>query len=76
MLDVEQQQFHFFATTLFPQDLTLLAWLLIIAAFALFLLLPFWAASGVGICVRKRCGRSFLSGLKSVLKARPTSVEH
>lgn len=41
LLDVEQQQFHFFATTLFPQDLTLLAWLLIIAAFALFFITTF-----------------------------------
>ena len=36
LLDVDKQQFHFFAITLFPQDFTLLAWLLIIAAFLLF----------------------------------------
>ncbi|MGL4270485.1 MAG: cytochrome c oxidase accessory protein CcoG, partial [Plesiomonas sp.] len=41
LLDLGQQQFHFFATTLFPQDLTLLAWLLIIAAFALFFITTF-----------------------------------
>ncbi|WP_019615282.1 cytochrome c oxidase accessory protein CcoG [Psychromonas ossibalaenae] len=36
LLDFGKQQFHIFSMTLFPQDLTLLAWLFIIAAFALF----------------------------------------
>lgn len=36
LLDVSKQQFHIFNITLFPQDLTLLAWVFIIAAFALF----------------------------------------
>ncbi|WP_037027787.1 cytochrome c oxidase accessory protein CcoG [Psychromonas aquimarina] len=36
LLDFDKQQFHIFNMTLFPQDLTLLAWLFIIAAFALF----------------------------------------
>ena len=36
LFDVSKQQFHLFSMTLFPQDLTLLAWLFIIAAFALF----------------------------------------
>jgi len=36
LFDIEAQQFHLFNMTLFPQDLTLLAWLFIIAAFALF----------------------------------------
>ncbi|WP_354622922.1 cytochrome c oxidase accessory protein CcoG [Psychromonas sp. MME2] len=36
LLDVTKQQFHIFGLTLFPQDLTILAWIFIIAAFALF----------------------------------------
>jgi cytochrome c oxidase accessory protein FixG len=36
LFDVAKQQFHLFNMTLFPQDLTLLAWIFIIAAFALF----------------------------------------
>jgi cytochrome c oxidase accessory protein FixG len=36
LLDFTQQRFHFFGLTLWPQDLTLLAWLFIISAFALF----------------------------------------
>lgn len=36
LFDLSHQQFHLFNLTLFPQDLTLLAWLFIIAAFALF----------------------------------------
>ncbi|MGL4544244.1 MAG: cytochrome c oxidase accessory protein CcoG [Plesiomonas sp.] len=41
LFDLSQQRFTFFATSLFPQDLTLLAWLLIIAAFALFFITTF-----------------------------------
>ncbi len=36
LFDFTKQQFHIFNMTLFPQDLTLLAWFFIIAAFALF----------------------------------------
>jgi len=36
LFDFSRQQFHLFNITLFPQDLTLLAWLFIIAAFTLF----------------------------------------
>ncbi|OBT15643.1 cytochrome c oxidase accessory protein CcoG [Vibrio sp. UCD-FRSSP16_10] len=41
LLDIGQQQFNFFGTTLYPQDLTLLAMLFIIAAFALFFITTF-----------------------------------
>ena len=41
LLDISQQQFHFFGTTLWPQDLTLLATLFMIAAFALFFVTTF-----------------------------------
>ncbi|MGF1687509.1 cytochrome c oxidase accessory protein CcoG [Photobacterium japonica] len=41
LLDIEQQQFHFFGTTFWPQDLTLLATLFVIAAFALFFITTF-----------------------------------
>lgn len=41
LLDIGQQQFNFFGTTLWPQDLTILASFFMIAAFALFLLPPF-----------------------------------
>ena len=36
LFDLAKQQYHIFNMTLFPQDLTLLAWLFIIAAFSLF----------------------------------------
>jgi len=36
LFDIAKQQYHIFNMTLFPQDLTLLAWIFIIAAFALF----------------------------------------
>jgi len=36
LFDISKQQYHIFNMTLFPQDLTLLAWIFIIAAFALF----------------------------------------
>lgn len=36
LLDFSAQRFHFFGLTLWPQDLTLFAWLFIVAAFALF----------------------------------------
>ncbi|WP_104398570.1 cytochrome c oxidase accessory protein CcoG [Vibrio penaeicida] len=41
LLDLGNQQFNFFGTTLFPQDLTLLALLFMIAAFGLFFLTTF-----------------------------------
>ncbi|MDR9827111.1 cytochrome c oxidase accessory protein CcoG [Vibrio sp. FNV 38] len=41
LLDIGQQQFNFFGTTLYPQDLTLLALLFMIAAFGLFFLTTF-----------------------------------
>ncbi|MGF1717252.1 cytochrome c oxidase accessory protein CcoG [Photobacterium chitinilyticum] len=41
LLDIGQQQFNFFGTTLWPQDLTLLATLFMIAAFALFFITTF-----------------------------------
>lgn len=36
LFDINKQQYHIFNLTLFPQDLTLLAWIFIIAAFTLF----------------------------------------
>ena len=41
LLDIGSQQFNFFGTTLFPQDLTLLALLFVIAAFGLFFITTF-----------------------------------
>ncbi|EGU33079.1 cytochrome c oxidase accessory protein CcoG [Vibrio scophthalmi] len=41
LLDIGNQQFNFFGTTLYPQDLTLLATLLVIAAFGLFFITTF-----------------------------------
>ncbi|WP_417617574.1 cytochrome c oxidase accessory protein CcoG [Oceanisphaera sp.] len=38
LLDLEQQRFHLFGITIWPQDLTLLALFLMVAAFGLFLL--------------------------------------
>ncbi len=41
LLDIGHQQFNFFGTTLYPQDLTLLALLFVVAAFALFFITTF-----------------------------------
>ncbi|SKA57021.1 cytochrome c oxidase accessory protein CcoG [Enterovibrio nigricans] len=41
LIDIGKQQFNFFGTTLWPQDLTLLATLLMIAAFGLFFITTF-----------------------------------
>ncbi|TCI02688.1 cytochrome c oxidase accessory protein CcoG [Corallincola luteus] len=41
LLDIEAQQFNFFSVTLFPQDLILLAFVFMIAAFALFFFTTF-----------------------------------
>lgn len=42
LIDFVAQRFHFWGVTLWPQDLTLLAWLFIIAAFALFVVTAIW----------------------------------
>lgn len=42
LFDISEQQFLFFGTTLWPQDFTLLAWVLITAAFLLFFVTVFW----------------------------------
>jgi len=41
LLDIGHQQFHIFGLTIWPQDLTLLAWLLMLSAFALFFFTTF-----------------------------------
>lgn len=41
LLDIGSQRFNIFGLTLWPQDLTLLAWILIVAAFALFFVTTF-----------------------------------
>ncbi|MGY3869910.1 cytochrome c oxidase accessory protein CcoG [Aeromonas crassostreae] len=41
LFDLEHQQFHIFGATIWPQDLTLLAWVFMIAAFALFFVTTF-----------------------------------
>lgn len=41
LLDIGSQRFSIFGLTLWPQDLTLLAWILIVAAFALFFVTAF-----------------------------------
>ncbi|WP_133468724.1 cytochrome c oxidase accessory protein CcoG [Paraglaciecola marina] len=41
LLDIGAQRFNIFGLTLWPQDLTLLAWILIVAAFALFFVTAF-----------------------------------
>ncbi len=41
LFDITEQQYHIFDLTVFPQDLTLLAWLLMIAAFGLFFITTF-----------------------------------
>lgn len=42
LFDFGAQRFHLFGLTLWPQDLTLLAWLFIVAAFALFVVTAVW----------------------------------
>jgi cytochrome c oxidase accessory protein FixG len=41
LLDIAEQRFNFFAMTLWPQDLTILAYTLIVSAFALFFITTF-----------------------------------
>ncbi|MFQ3235002.1 MAG: cytochrome c oxidase accessory protein FixG [Paraglaciecola sp.] len=41
LLDIQAQRFQIFNLTLWPQDLTLLAWMIIVAAFALFFVTTF-----------------------------------
>jgi cytochrome c oxidase accessory protein FixG len=41
LFDIGSQRFNIFGLTLWPQDLTLLAWILIVAAFALFFVTTF-----------------------------------
>jgi cytochrome c oxidase accessory protein FixG len=41
LLDIAEQRFNFFAVTLWPQDLTILAYTLIVSAFALFFITTF-----------------------------------
>jgi len=41
LFDLAEQRFHIFGLSLWPQDLTLLAWIFIIGAFALFLVTTF-----------------------------------
>lgn len=42
LFDIVEQKFNIFGLTLFPQDLTLLAWIFIIAAFGLFFVTTFY----------------------------------
>ncbi|WP_099035778.1 cytochrome c oxidase accessory protein CcoG [Lacimicrobium alkaliphilum] len=42
LLDFTAQRFHLFGMTMWPQDLTLLAWLFIVSAFALFFVTALW----------------------------------
>ena len=42
LLDVTEQQFFFFNITLWPQDFTVLAWVFMAAAFALFFVTVYW----------------------------------
>lgn len=41
LLDISAQRFNIFGLTLWPQDLTLLAWILMVSAFALFFITTF-----------------------------------
>lgn len=71
--NLAEQKFHVFGLTIWPQDLTLLAALFMIAAFALFFLsLPTWEGSGAGTPARRQCGPSSLSGLKKSSKGHAT----
>jgi cytochrome c oxidase accessory protein FixG len=51
LFDFVTQRFHLFGSTLWPQDLTLLMWLFMVAAFALFLITAIWGRVWCGfIC--------------------------
>ncbi|MCW0468581.1 hypothetical protein OH492_01205 [Vibrio chagasii] len=73
LLDIGSQQFNFFGTTLYPQDLTLLAILFMIAAFGLFFITTFWARVVWLPVPHKPCGPSCTSGSKRNWKVLPTS---
>lgn len=42
LLDIFEQRFRIFGLTLWPQDLTILAWIFMVSAFALFLVTTLW----------------------------------
>ena len=42
LLDIVEQKFYIFGMTLWPQDFTILAWIFVIAAFALFFVTTFY----------------------------------
>ena len=56
-LDLPRRKFMILGLTFWPQDLVLLSWLLIIAAFGLFFFTVWGGGSGAGTRVRRRSGR-------------------
>ena len=42
LLDIMEQKFYIFGMTLWPQDFTILAWIFVISAFALFFVTTFY----------------------------------
>ncbi|RVU40021.1 cytochrome c oxidase accessory protein CcoG [Rheinheimera riviphila] len=42
LLDIGEQKFHIFGMTLWPQDFTIMAWILVISAYALFFVTTFY----------------------------------
>lgn len=64
LFDIDLQRFTLWGLTLWPQDLTLLAWLFILGAFLLFFVTTFLGGFGVAICAHKLYGLLYSSGLK------------
>ena len=62
LFDLNEQQFYFFGTTLWPQDFTLLAWIFITAAFLLFFITAFLGRVWCGYLCHKPPGHSSMSG--------------
>lgn len=64
LLDIGAQRFQIFGLTLWPQDLTLLAWIFIVAAFALFFVTTFAGRVWCGFMCPQTRGLLSIFGLK------------
>ncbi|MEZ5435729.1 MAG: hypothetical protein R3E67_03890 [Pseudomonadales bacterium] len=76
LFDLPARKFYIFDLVFWPQDLVLLAWTLIIAAFALFFFTSLFGRIWCGYPARKRCGPVFSCGWSKKRKAVATSVSN
>ena len=74
LFDLEHQQFHIFGATIWPQDLTLLAWVFMIAAFALFFVTTFLGRVWCGYLCPQTVWTFLFIWFEEKLEGPPTSV--